>query len=470
MKKLKIASIVVIAIVIISICPNVSLPTWSVSAGYGDCLAYDTFTRDDGAIGSSEATGPSSETCPVLAWTNGAISSNRNVITPTLGNEMVSDVGFDNSGSWTPGTNWSVGSGIASNSGGTSAFLTNNNGTSGTNNTWYSTSADYTISSGNIKSLISSMDASSKLFTSSGTLTESFRAYHSSGLGKPALYGNMNGSVDNFSVKPLTLSTLISSVNVGTSNVSASVIIPAYSSGNNFGLIIGLDSTSSPSNFLIAYFDYRNYLWVEQSLAGVYSTIVSGVSTTWNSGYVLNIIKNGTSINIYYNNVSKGSGTCDASITGTYAGLFSTSSANSFDNFFVTDYNPNTPTPTITPTSTITLTFTPTITDTPTITFTPTFTSTITETPTETFTATVPTYTPTDTETPTLTLTPTITGAPTDTPTITSTPIYDFSKKITLGDYYTVSATVIGGIILLAVIVAIILLLIINPKRGNKTP
>ncbi len=51
-------------------------------------LAYDTFTRGDGAIGSSETTGPDSQTTPSLAWTGGAISTNKNVITPSLGSEI----------------------------------------------------------------------------------------------------------------------------------------------------------------------------------------------------------------------------------------------------------------------------------------------------------------------------------------------------------------------------------------------
>src|SRR3989339_692377 len=69
-------------------------------------LAYDTFTRADGAISSSETTGPDSQTTPSLAWTGGAISSNKNVITPTSGSTVLTNGDFtnwtgDNPDNWT---------------------------------------------------------------------------------------------------------------------------------------------------------------------------------------------------------------------------------------------------------------------------------------------------------------------------------------------------------------------------------
>ncbi|KKP86118.1 MAG: NOTCH2 protein, partial [Candidatus Roizmanbacteria bacterium GW2011_GWA2_35_8] len=71
---------------------NIRIPT---STWLPTPLAYDTFTRADGAIGNSETTGPDSQTTPSLAWTGGAISSNKNVITPSLGSELVTNGGFD---------------------------------------------------------------------------------------------------------------------------------------------------------------------------------------------------------------------------------------------------------------------------------------------------------------------------------------------------------------------------------------
>lgn len=63
------------------------------------------------------------------------------------------------------------------------------------------------------------------------------------------------------------------------------------------------------------------------------SDLVTAATATWGAGYVLRVIKDDTAVRLYYNNVLIGTGTCSASITGTRAGLFSTYSGNTFDNF-----------------------------------------------------------------------------------------------------------------------------------------
>jgi len=86
---------------------------------------------------------------------------------------------------------------------------------------------------------------------------------------------------------------------------------------------------------LIAYLDGNGKAKVDQNLGGTYTNIVTAGTAVWNTAYVLRVIKDGTAVRLYYNNVLIGNGTCDASITGTLAGVFSTYSGNTFDNFTV---------------------------------------------------------------------------------------------------------------------------------------
>jgi len=66
---------------------------------------------------------------------------------------------------------------------------------------------------------------------------------------------------------------------------------------------------------------------------GLYTTVVTAATAAWNASYVLRVVKDGTAVRLYYNNVLIGTGTCDASITGTNHGVFSTYTGNTFDNF-----------------------------------------------------------------------------------------------------------------------------------------
>lgn len=295
-------------------------------------LAYDTFTRSDGAIGSSETTGPDGQTTPSLAWTGGAISSNKLVITPTLGSDVVVNGDFDTDSDWTKGTGWSIGSGVATHAAGSESQLIQANLIT---DTWYQGEAT-----------ISRYVAGNSLFRLGSTKIATMNAaqsYLSTGRANNSntnIYGYsaFDGDVDNIIVKPLTLSSLFSSVSTSDSDVIASADV-TVTAGTQAGLVTNLDSTSSPANFLIAYHD-GTYVKLDKNVGGTYTNLIN-TAATYSAGATLRVITyhsdaNTLKVRVYYNNAMIGSEqtVTDAGIiSNTKHGLFSTYSGNSFDNF-----------------------------------------------------------------------------------------------------------------------------------------
>jgi hypothetical protein len=286
-------------------------------------LAYDTF----GSAGSTvtEKTGPDSQTTPQVNWTGGTKAGGVMSITPTIGSNVVVNGTFDTDSNWNKGAGWVISGGVA-----TGTAATNNMTQTGdlTTNAWYQMNVD--IQSGYF-GFWKGTSASTWDINGAGSYLRTGRMAGTD----VGVWPFNTGSIDNLSYKPLTLSTLFASVPVGTSNVVADVTIPAYTLGTQAGLVIGLDSASSPNNFLIAYLDGTGKATVDQNLGGTYTNIVTAATATWGATYVLRVIKDGTAVRLYYNNVLINTGTCSASITGTLAGVFSTYSGNTFDNFTV---------------------------------------------------------------------------------------------------------------------------------------
>jgi hypothetical protein len=469
----------------------VAIAPRDVRAGYGDCLVYDSYTNNED---HSETTGPSSEVCPELEWTGSTWSWSSEKVnnTPTTTGESLTDGGVETWTTSTNLTNWSESiSGTSTINQESSDIYSGSYAArfdidSSNSNTYLSQS--FSLSTGTWIQYSAYIKASTggksvKAFSSSTTIqltsfspTTSYVQYLWTGrtTGSTSTLGIQRQSaasssiyLDALSVKTITLNTLSRTVNVNRTNLDAQVILPNFTTLTQAGIIIGLDSASSPNNFILATLDGGGKAWVNQNLNGTYSTLVAAGTVTYGAAKVLRVTRDGTTINLYYDGNLIGTGSCDAGINGTLVGTFSTYSGNTFDNFFVTDLTANTPTNT--PTNTFTATNTSTPSDTPThtgtFTFTPTDTGTFTPTRTATHTGTF-THTPTDTYTPTTSNTPTDTSTPTNTftPTNTSTPHYDATTTYQAAyAYYTgiaeenyptiIILSVLCGIILLALIV-----------------
>jgi len=468
---------VIVTCLLLLVTTVLPLPT-PVEAAYGDCLAYDSFSDDDAY---SETTGPSSEACPQLTWSGatwtvagGSVSN-----APTsMGNELLTNPGFESDyvsgvapywsrarGTWTESADVHGGSKAQqlNNLAGNDAYGYSNIASIDADN-WLSVSVfgKRLVGYGNFAITKNFGDYSAiTIFKSINTASYTSQTI----TGRTPLSGNYKINIyaatdvssdansvlyDDATMKILTTSTLFRSLNVGSTNVLAQVAI-TRDIGSQTGLVLNLDNAETPANFAIAYLDGAGYVKLDKIVGGTYSNVISN-AVTYVVGYTLRVVKDGTSYSVYYNGTQVGTTQTisDAGIVdNTIYGLFSTYSANKFDDFLVTDNTPNTPTPTDT------ATFTPTD--------TPTFTPTETFTPTSTFT-----FTPTNTFTPTASNTPTDTATftPTKTPTNTRTPIpaailtatYDAALIYYTGiaeENYptTIILSILCGILLLALIV-----------------
>lgn len=231
-------------------------------------LAYDTFTRADGALGSSEATGPDGQSTPQLAWTGAtwAISSGKAVNTPTVGAEL-------DSGTLTVGT-------------------------------WY---------------LITATEVN--YFYAGSAIGHTFRAAAATALDA------------NNKVKALTLATLFATHAYSTTNILADVTLSAYTTGTQAGMVLRLDSTASPANFIIAYQDAGN-VKIDECVAGTYTNLGTYASA-YAAGNSLRVSLDGNAWRLYKITSAGaatllGSGTTNVT-TGTLHGLFSTDAANTLD-------------------------------------------------------------------------------------------------------------------------------------------
>jgi hypothetical protein len=142
------------------------------------------------------------------------------------------------------------------------------------------------------------------------------------------------GTVDNASLKNLTLSSLLSVRPYASADCDISVAV-TRTAGTQAGLCARLDSTTSPANFLIAYLDGAGNVKCDKAVAGVYTNVISG-AVTYVAGQVLRLVCSGNNVSVYYNGVQIGSTTAVADagiVSNKNHGKFSTYAANTFSGY-----------------------------------------------------------------------------------------------------------------------------------------
>ena len=307
------------------------LPTPLASDGFGSAFGTtDGKGHAEGVAGGIGAGGGG------LTWTGATWATSGGTVhnTPNKGTEKVSDTGFASAPDWTDsGTTFVVAGGVAT---GTlsSDTLTNTSGVAAVVGTWYVMTGTFTVTAGSVQ--MGMGGANGQAITTSGTYTQTVRATTT---GKEVLTGaGFTGTVDDFSVKPLTLAELFATVDVGHPDVSVSANLTIPDSAQK-GLVLNLDSTTNPQNFVQAHYTRSTgEVMLIKMVGGTYAADILNVTAAYSAGATLRIRR--TKDNIYYvfyNNVYIGSATIsDAGIiANTKHGLFATTPTSGITPFSV---------------------------------------------------------------------------------------------------------------------------------------
>lgn len=291
---------------------------------------YDDFDRSNGAIGSTLAAGPDGQACSPRTYLGGAtwqIATNKAVCTPTtLGSDLIVNGGFDADSDWTKGTDWTIGSGVATKVAGTAANLTQTVAPL-TAGKWYTVTYTITRTAGTLNSLIGAFVGPNR--AANGTYTDVMRADTTAfGFAADASFA---GTVDNVSAQELTLTELIEPVACGTANIVASVAL-TITAGIKCGLVIRLDSESTTANFIIVGYD-GSKVRMGKCVAGTYTNLINAAAT-YSAGANLVVVADGSSVSCFWNNALVGAvqTVSDAGIlTNTKHGLLSTGAGAQLD-------------------------------------------------------------------------------------------------------------------------------------------
>ena len=141
---------------------------------------------------------------------------------------------------------------------------------------------------------------------------------------------------DDWTLHPLTLAELPLIMQTGVSDVicRASWDI-AY--GNPSGVIVNVDSLSSPLNYVIAQHNGRNGIGLIKCVNGVYTEVVTA-TVNHVSDALVEVRKSGTTYQLFYNNVQQGADQTISDpeiINNTIHGAFSVGGGSQMKSFFV---------------------------------------------------------------------------------------------------------------------------------------
>lgn len=296
-------------------------------------FAYDTFTRANGALGSTETVSPDGLAIAALVWNfTGAwlVSGNTAIVTPTTGSDVIVNGGFGADTDWNKGAGWSIAAGVAS----ASAASSNLSAAIPPLVAGKFYLITYTVSAF-AAGLIAAQAGAVSLpnHGANGTYIEIGLAFSTSFL---FVGTGFTGSLDNVSALVLTTAELFSSVSISTADVIAEVAItlPGGNVSPLGGLVLNLDSISNPQNFILCYLNSNGGCVLVEYVAGV-PTLKQSTAVTYSAAAILRVVRNGTECRVFYNNAAVGTvQTMTANVNKNH-GLFSTRAGINLDSFAV---------------------------------------------------------------------------------------------------------------------------------------
>lgn len=354
-------SISTIILIIVLIGAILSAPQLSVGATPAP-LASDGFSQ----LTTTDGLGDANYGGAGLTWTGSTwnvVPGGTTTNAPTMGTEMVTNGSME---AGNPPTNWTAtNSTLASvadqGTGGTGTQSVEVTGTTGYGevnqsqtfviNNWY-----YLNGWGKVVSTSGRLRSSTADLNSPAFILSSWSKVNATGfitqVGQTIRCQNQTSGAfvmrcDDISLKQLTLASLFRTLNVHQATVTANVNM-TLTAGTDAGLVLNLDSSAYPNNFILAYHDGTNVHLVKV-VAGVYTSLIN-TAATYVAGAKLTVSRSGNVYTVTYNGSQVGSPTTISDneiINNTLVGLFDTY-GNTFDNFTVYD---NTPTPTPTNTA-----------------------------------------------------------------------------------------------------------------------
>lgn len=287
-------------------------------------------------------------------WTGAGFATSGGVatITPTVGNELVTDGALENWNSASDLTSWTETIGGASTvnregtviHGGSFACRLDVDAVPSmariaqvilSNKKWYQVSVWAKGSAGTPSFRLEDSSGGAGPVAATLTITTDYAQYIGSIRSSTGTFAatrasnNVSIYLDDLSAREISLPTLFATVQA-RANVDAQVKI-TRSSAKQVGLVLNLDNPAAPANFIIAYLDAGNCL-LDECVNGTYTNKILA-AVTYGAGRVLRVVRDGTNCSVYYNGVQVGLTQTMTANTNTRHGLFSTHATNSFDDF-----------------------------------------------------------------------------------------------------------------------------------------